>query len=179
MSHTYKVLGIEGLGLMNEHPGWRCPKPPSAAARSWSIPRVLLNYPTDDPGPAALPNRSGSHSGNDPAWWPSTAINDAGESISIADPQEAWVARNCRPRSGRQGSHLGGRSCSRRPRSAATPTRPASASFPGTIRNQFLFSDNVESFAVSKGWYDPKSGSLSDFMKPTARPRRPPNATAT
>ena len=100
---------------------------------------------------------------------------DAGESISIADPREAWVLEIVGPGPGGKGAVWvaakvpEGHIC-------CHANQARIGAFPRNAPDQVLFSDNVESFAVSKGWYDPKSGQPFRFYEaycpPTPASRR-------
>jgi dipeptidase len=82
---------------------------------------------------------------------------DEGESISIADTQEAWILEIVGTGPGGKGAAWvavrvpdGQISCH------ANQSRVGE--FPRDDPANCIYSENVESFAVSKGWYDPKSG---------------------
>lgn len=89
---------------------------------------------------------------------------DVGESISISDPQEAWIWEIV-------GSGPGGKGGAwvaiRIPDGhiAVHANQSRIAEFPRNDPNNCLFSDNVESFAISKGWYDPKAGKPFRFFE--------------
>jgi dipeptidase len=83
---------------------------------------------------------------------------DTGESISVADPREAWIFEIV-------GNGLGGRgagtwAAERIPNGEISCH--VNLSRIGEIRRDdpanFLFSKDVERLAISRGWYDPKSG---------------------
>ena len=82
---------------------------------------------------------------------------DEGESISIADTQEAWILEIV-------GTGPGGKGAAwvavRIPDGQISCHANASriGEFPRNDPANCLYSENVESFARSKGWYDPKSG---------------------
>jgi dipeptidase len=82
---------------------------------------------------------------------------DEGESISVADTQEAWILEIV-------GSGPGGKGAvwvaMRIPDGQISCHANASriGEIPRNDPTNVLFSANVESFAISHGWYDPKSG---------------------
>ena len=71
--------------------------------------------------------------------------------------------RRHRPR--RQGRGLGRRCACPTARSPATANQSRIGEFPRNDPANCLFSENVESFAASKGWYDPKSGQPFRFLR--------------
>lgn len=80
-----------------------------------------------------------------------------GESLSIADTQEAWILEIVGTGPGGKGAAWvavrvpdGEISCH--------ANHARIAEFPRNDPDNCIFSENVESFAVSKGYYDPKSG---------------------
>ncbi len=89
---------------------------------------------------------------------------DEGESISIADTQEAWILEivgsgpngkgavwaACRVPDGHVSCHANQSRIGEIPRDDPT---------------NWLFSENVESFAIKHGWYDPKSGQPFRFFE--------------
>ena len=173
-SHTYKVLGVEGLGLMNEHQVVMA-ETTFGGRKELVNPKGLLDYPQlDDPGASAQPNRPGSYPGDDPAGGRTRLSRrrridlDRRSSRGLgAGDRWSW--------SRRQGGRLGGREGSRGPH--LLPCEPGPhRRVPRNAPDQVLFSDNVESFAVSKGWYDPKSGQPFRFYEaycpPTPASRR-------
>ena len=94
---------------------------------------------------------------------------DHGESLSIADANEAWILEIVGAGPGGKGAVWaavripdGQISCH------------ANTSRIGEIRRDepanCLYSENVESFARSKGWYDPKSGKPFRFFEAYAPP---------
>ena len=82
---------------------------------------------------------------------------DEGESFSIGDTQEAWILEMV-------GTGPGGKGAAwvavRIPDGQISCHANASriGEFPRDDPANCLFSENVESFARSKGWYDPKAG---------------------
>ena len=87
---------------------------------------------------------------------------DVGESISIADTREAWILEIV-------GSGPGGKGgvwvAVRIPdgQISCHANQSRIGEFPRHDPENCLYSANVESFAVSKGWYDPQSGRLFRF----------------
>ncbi len=85
------------------------------------------------------------------------AYGDEGESFSIADTQEAWILEMV-------GTGPGGKGAAwvavRIPDGQVSCHANSSriGEFPRDDPANCLYSENVESFARSKGWYDPKSG---------------------
>jgi dipeptidase len=100
---------------------------------------------------------------------------DEGESISIADTKEAWILEivgtgpngkgavwaACRVPDGHVSCHA---------------NQSRIAEIPRDDPTNWLFSENVESFAIKHGWYDPKSGQPFRFFEaycpPTPLQRR-------
>jgi dipeptidase len=89
---------------------------------------------------------------------------DVGESISIADTREAWILEIV-------GSGRGGKGgvwvAVRIPdgQIACHANQSRIGEFPRSDPENCLYSENVESFAVSKGWYDPKAGRPFRFFE--------------
>ena len=99
---------------------------------------------------------------------------DEGESFSIADTQEAWILEMVGTGPGGKGAVWvavripdGQVSCH------ANAARIGE--FPRDDPANCLYSENVESFARSKGWYDPKSGEAVPFLR-CVLPRHAPFA---
>ncbi|MEN6449245.1 MAG: C69 family dipeptidase [Thermoguttaceae bacterium] len=88
---------------------------------------------------------------------------DEGESISVADPNEAWILEIV-------GSGQGGKGAvwvaARVPDGSISChcNQARIGEIPRNDPANWLYSDNVESFAVSKGWYNPKSGEPFRFF---------------
>ena len=80
-----------------------------------------------------------------------------GESISIADTQEAWIFEIVGTGPGGKGAAW---AAVRVPdgQISCHANHARLAEIPRNDPTNCLFSENVESLAVSKGWYDPKSG---------------------
>lgn len=80
-----------------------------------------------------------------------------GESISIGDPNEAWILEIIGPGRGGQGAEW---VAVRVPDGyiAAHANRARIGEFPLDDPENCLYSENVISFAVGKGYYDPESG---------------------
>ncbi|MCC6127424.1 MAG: C69 family dipeptidase [Pirellulales bacterium] len=80
-----------------------------------------------------------------------------GESISIADPQEAWILEIVGTGPGGKGAVW---AAMRVPdgQISCHANKSRLAEIPRDDPANCLYSANVESFAVGKGWYDPKSG---------------------
>ena len=82
---------------------------------------------------------------------------DTGESISVADPKEAWILEIV-------GTGPGGKGAAwvavRIPDGYISCHTNISriGEIPRNDPVNWMYSDNVESFAVSKGWYDPEIG---------------------
>ena len=98
---------------------------------------------------------------------------DEGESFSIADTQEAWILEMV-------GTGPGGKGAAwvavRIPDGQVSCHANASriGEFPRDDPANCLYSENVESFARSKGWYDPKSGQPFRFCEAYC-PATPPS----
>lgn len=80
-----------------------------------------------------------------------------GESISIADTQEAWILEIVGTGPGGKGAVW---AAMRVPdgQISCHANQSRLAEIPRDDPANCLYSENLESFAVSKGWYDPKSG---------------------
>jgi dipeptidase len=99
----------------------------------------------------------------------------SGESFSIADTREAWIMEMIGPGEGGQGAHWvalrvpdGYISCH--------ANKARIGEFPVDDPDHGLFSENVISFAVAKGYYDPDSGEpfryADAYCPPTPENRR-------
>ena len=97
---------------------------------------------------------------------------DTGESISVADPKKPGFWKSSAP-AGRQGAAW---AAVRIPDGQISCHTNISriGEIPRNDPANWLHSDNVERFAASKGWYDPKSGKPFRFNETYARPRRLP-----
>ena len=80
-----------------------------------------------------------------------------GETISIADPKEAWILEIIGPGPGGQGAEWVAR---RIPDGyiSCHANKARISTFPLNDPKNCLYSKNVISFAIKKGYYDPKSG---------------------
>jgi len=92
------------------------------------------------------------------------SYRSTGESFSIADPKEAWILEMIGPGPGGQGAIWvavkvpdGYLSCH--------ANKARIGTFPMDDPKNCLYSDNVISFAVEKGYYDPKSGKPFRFCE--------------
>ena len=94
---------------------------------------------------------------------------DMGESISVADPQEAWIFEIVGTGPGGKG---GVWAAARVPDGyiSCHCNQSRIGEIPRNNPANWLYSDNVESFAVSKGWYDPKSGQPFRFFEAYSPP---------
>ena len=100
---------------------------------------------------------------------------DEGESISIADTQEAWVLEIVGTGPGGKGAAW---AAVRIPdgQISCHANQSRIGEIPRDDPANWLYSENVESFAASHGWYDPKSGQPFRFYEaycpPTPLSRR-------
>jgi len=87
-----------------------------------------------------------------------------GESISIADPQEAWILEIIGPGPGGEGAHWVAR---RVPEGyiSCHANKARIGEFPLDDPDNCLYSDQVISFATERGYYDPKSGGPFSFCE--------------
>ncbi len=89
---------------------------------------------------------------------------ESGESISVSDPQEAWILEIV-------GAGPGGKGAvwvaARVPDGyiSCHCNQSRIGEIPRNDPANWLYSANVESFAMSKGWYDPKSGQPFRFQE--------------
>ena len=151
MPHTYKVLG-----LMNEHQlaisettfgGREALANPQGLLDCYTLMTLALQRArTAREAIRVMTDLVAKH-----------GYGDAGESFSIADTQEAWIMEMVGTTPGGKGAAWvavrvpdGQVSCH------ANSARIGE--FPRNDPANCLYSENVESFAASKGWYDPKSG---------------------
>lgn len=83
--------------------------------------------------------------------------NSSGESFSIVDPKEAWIMEMIGPSPGGSGAEWVAR---RIPdgQICCHANKARIGEFPDADFKNCLYSDNVISFAVKKGYYDPASG---------------------
>jgi dipeptidase len=100
---------------------------------------------------------------------------DEGESISVADTQEAWILEIVGTGPGGKGAvWVAARVPDGQVSCHANQARIAE--IPRDDPANYIYSENVESFAVSHGWYDPKSGQPFRFFEaycpPTPLQRR-------
>ncbi|MCD4728837.1 MAG: C69 family dipeptidase [Pirellulales bacterium] len=153
--HTYRVMGSK-IGMMNEH------QVAMSESTFWgrpelSNPQGLLNHVqmislglqrarTAREAIQVMTQLVAEH-----------GYGDVGQAISVADPREAWILEIVAAGPGGKGGIWvavripdGQISCH------ANAARIGE--FPRNDPSNCLYSENVESFAVSKGWYDPKSG---------------------
>ncbi len=89
---------------------------------------------------------------------------DEGESISIADTQEAWILEIVGAGPGGKGAVW---AACRVPDGHVSchANQSRIGEIPRDDPANWLFSENVESFAVKHGWYDPKSGQPFRFFE--------------
>jgi dipeptidase len=152
VAHTYKVLG----GLINEHQ-LSMSETTFGGRKELLNPDGLLEYPHL------------MRLGLERAKTAREAIEvmtklleefgyeSEGESISIADTQEAWILEVVGTGPGGKGAVW---AAMRVPdgRISCHANCSRLAEIPRNDPANWLFSENVETYAVSKGWYDPKSG---------------------
>ena len=151
-AHTYKVLG----GLMNEHQ-LSISETTFGGRHELMNPDGLLEYHhmmvlglqrarTAREAIAVMTQLAAEH-----------GYESEGESISIADTQEAWILEIVGTGPGGKGAVW---AAMRVPdgQISVHANQSRLAEIPRDDPANCLFSANVESFAVSKGWYDPKSG---------------------
>ena len=156
VSHTYAVVG-----LMNEHQvtigettfdGRMELENPDGLLHYWTLMQLALERAKTAREAveviAALVDEYGYRS--------------TGESISIADPKEAWLMEIIGPGPGGKGAQWvalkipdGYISC--------TANRSRVSTFPLDDPKNCMYSENVISFAVEKGYYDPDSGEPFSF----------------
>jgi dipeptidase len=89
---------------------------------------------------------------------------DEGESISIADTQEAWILEIVGTGPGGKGAVW---AAVRVPdgQISCHANQARIGEIPRDDPANYLFSENVERFAVERGWYDPKSGQPFRFYE--------------
>jgi dipeptidase len=174
VAHTYKVLGVEGLGLMNEHQ-LAMSETTFGGRKELVNPKGLFDYPrlmtlglqrarTAREAIRVMTDLVAAH-----------GYRDVGESISIADGNEAWILEIVGPGPGGKGAIWVAR---RVPDGhiSCHANQARIGEFPRNDPANCLFSSNVESFAVSKGWYNPRAGRSFSFFEaygpPTPGSRR-------
>ena len=169
VAHTYAVVG-----LMNEHQlaisettfsGRAELQNPDGVLHYWDLMRLaLLRAKTAREALLVMTELVAEH-----------GYRSVGESISIADPQEAWILEIIGPGPGGQGAEWvalrvpdGYISCH--------ANKARIGEFPLDDPENCLYSENVISFAVEKGYYDPRSGEPFRFCDvycpPTPRNQR-------
>ena len=93
-----------------------------------------------------------------------------GESISIADPSEVWILEIIGPGPGGAGAEWVARKVPDGYISAHA-NKARIGEFPPDDPENCLYSENVVSFAIEKGYYDPHRVGLSNSATFTVRPR--------
>jgi dipeptidase len=168
--HTYQVFS----GLMNEHQ-LALAETTFGGRKELENPKALMRYPMLMQ--IALQRAKTAREAIDvmTKLVAEHGYADEGESISIADTQEAWVLEIV-------GSGPGGKGAvwvaMRVPDGhiSCHANQSRIGEFPRNDPANCIFSDNVESFAVSRGWYDPKSGQpfrfYDAYCPPTPLSRR-------
>ena len=151
VAHTYAVVG-----LINEHQlaigettfdGRQELQNPDGLLHYWDLMRLALYRAKTARGAIKVMTDLVAEHG----------YRSTGESISIADPQEAWILEIIGPGPGGQGAHWvalrvpdGYVSCH--------ANKARIGEFPLADPENCLYSDKVISFAIEKGYYDPDSG---------------------
>ena len=169
VTHTYAVVG-----LMNEHQlavsettfsGREELVNPTGLLHYWDLMRLaLLRARTAREAIKVMTDLVAEY-----------GYRSSGESISIADPREAWILEIIGPGPGGAGAHWVARkvpdgyvSCH--------ANKARIGEFPLNDSENCLYSANVISFAVEKGYYDPGSGEPFRFCDvycpPTPKNRR-------
>jgi dipeptidase len=166
--HTYKVLGVEGLGLMNEHQ-LAMAETTFGGRKELVNPQGLLDYPLLMTLGLQRARTAREAIGVMTTLVAEYGYRDLGESISVADAEEAWVLEIVGSGPGGKGAvwvavrvpdgHI---SCH--------ANQARIGEFPRNDPANCLYSENVERFAQSKGWYDPKSGKPFNFFEAYAPP---------
>jgi dipeptidase len=152
VAHTYKVLG----GLMNEHQlsisettfgGRHELMNPSGLIEYHHLMRLALQRARTAREAIQVMTQLVAEHG----------YESEGESISLADPQEAWILEIVGTGPGGKGAVW---AAMRVPdgQISCHANKSRLAEIPRDDPVNCLFSENVESFAVSKGWHDPNSG---------------------
>jgi dipeptidase len=149
--HTYRILG----GVMNEHQVSMAETTFHGRPEAQN-PRGLLDY-----GPMMTFGLQRARTAREAIEVMTGLVEkygygDTGESISVADPREAWVFEIFG--SGRGGK--GGTWAAARIPDGEISCHVNLSRIGEILRNDpanFLYSRNVEDLAVSRGWYDPRS----------------------
>jgi dipeptidase len=152
VAHTYKVL----TGLMNEHQ-LSISETTFGGRKELENPDGLLEYPH-----LMFLGLQRARTAREALQVMTKLVEEfgyasEGESISIADTQEAWILEIVGTGPGGKGAVW---AAMRVPDGQISCHANASrlAEIPRDDPANCIYSENVESFAVSKGWYDPKSG---------------------
>ncbi|UCE62057.1 MAG: C69 family dipeptidase [Phycisphaerales bacterium] len=151
VEHTYKVVG-----LMNEHQlaigestfgGREDLHNPGAMLHYWDLMRLSLQRAKTAREAITVMTELVAKYG----------YRSLGESISIADPNEVWFMEIIGPGPDGEGAHWVAR---RIPEGyiSCHANKARIGEFPLDDPDSCLYSDNVISFAIEKGYYDPKSG---------------------
>jgi len=159
IAHTYKVMS----GLMNEHQ-LAMSETTFGGRKELENPQGMIRYPllmmlglqrarTAREAIQVMTQLVAEH-----------GYADEGESISIADTQEAWILEIVGAGPGGKGAVW---AAVRIPdgQISCHANQARVGEIPRDDPANWLFSENVESFAVSHGWYDPKSGQPFRFYE--------------
>ncbi|MGL4943227.1 MAG: dipeptidase [Thermoguttaceae bacterium] len=173
---TFHVIAASGQGLMNEHQLVMA-ETTFGGRKELVDPRGSMNYETLMTLALQRTKTAREAIKLMTELAETYGYHDEGESISVGDTQEAWVLEivGC----GEDASNENGRVCwvaMRVPDGEihCHANQARIRTFPKDDPENCFYSKNVETFAIRKGWYDPKSGEQFRFDLAYA----PPDATS-